>query len=74
MALGIVIKAAFTAKALPLAKDRQRQDLTATERGRRPGMHFGRQRGFTDSVDHDIKCGQEGVDFNYRNCSLSWGR
>jgi hypothetical protein len=61
MPLGIAIKTAFTAKALPLAKDRQGYYLTACEGCMRARVRLRRQRGLAKIVHYDIKSSQEGV-------------
>jgi hypothetical protein len=61
MPSGLAIKTAFTAKALPLAKDRQSHSLTACEGRVRPWVCLHRQRSLAKIVNDDVKSRQEGV-------------
>jgi hypothetical protein len=74
MTLRIAIKAALTAKALPLPEHSQSHDFAPAERGLRARTGLRRQGGLAKIVDHDVKSRQEGVHIDHSHCSLSWGR
>jgi hypothetical protein len=74
VALGMAVKAALTAKALPLSTHGQGHDLAPAERALRPRMSRREPGGRATIVSHDIKHRQAGVPIDQRICSLSWGR
>ena len=71
VAAGVAVEPPLAAEALPLAEDRQRQQLGAAERGRGPGVR--RRRGqvsLAEIVDHDIQGGEEGVRVDHGGAPL----
>jgi hypothetical protein len=66
VALRLAVKAALTAKPLPLAKDGQGYCLTPTEGGLGPRVLLRGQRGLAKVINHDVKSGEEGVGIDQR--------
>ena len=74
MTLGLAVKAALTAKALPLPEHRQGHHLTPAQGGLRSRVWLGGQRGLAKVVCHNVKSRQEGVHIDHSICSLSCRR
>src|SRR5262249_54576511 len=67
MPLGLAVKTAFTAKALPLAKDRQGHHRTPAEGSLGARVWFRGQRELAKVIDHNVKRRQEGVHIDHRS-------
>ena len=67
MALGIAIKAALTAKALPLPAQGQGHHLTPAEGRLGARVELGGQSELAKVIDHHVKSRQEGVHINHRS-------
>jgi hypothetical protein len=61
MCLGVAVEVPFAGEPGPAGEDREGDDLATTEGGIRTGSApFGSMR-VAKIVDHDVKCGEEGV-------------
>src|SRR5262249_31406152 len=66
MALCIAVKAALTAKALPLPEQRQGHHLTPAEGCLGARVEVGGQRALAKVIDHHVQSSQEGVHIDHR--------
>src|SRR5215217_2884838 len=65
MCLGVAVEVPFAGEPRPPSEDREGDDLTTTEGGIRTGSaSYGSMR-LAKIVDHDVKCGEEGVHVNH---------
>ena len=61
MCLGVAVEVSFTGEPGPAGEDREGDDLALAEGGIRAGSApYGSMR-LAKIVDHDVKCGEEGV-------------
>src|SRR5262245_18656603 len=67
MALRIAVKAALTAKALPLPEQGQGDHLTPAQGRLGTWVWRGGQREHAKVIDQNVKSGQEGVHINHRS-------
>ena len=65
VALGIALKAPFTAKTLPLRKHRQGQHFAPAESSLRPRVGLQGQGGLAKVINHDGKHSEEGVHIDH---------
>src|SRR5215203_481437 len=67
MSLGIAVEVPFAGESRPPAEDREGDDLASTQGGIRTySAPFGLMR-VAKVVNHDVKCGKEGVHIDHRS-------
>src|SRR5215204_7764278 len=72
MTISIAVEVPFAGESAPAGEDSEGDDLALTEGGFRTRTLF-RRLSLAKVVNHDIKCGEEGVHVDHESVPFPWG-